>query len=135
MDAPEPAVPPAPEEPAATAVAVPLLHEIRHALARLAESGEPTALDLQSIPMGPGDDDRLFAALGEGEVKAEVHALGRSTVTETAYAGVWLVEHYNAHDQSVGRFIEVTTCPEILKSHPTDVGEGLARLEQHLAQG
>ena len=134
MEAPDPAPEPAavPDEP--TANAIPLLHEIRHALSRLAEAGEPSALDLQSIPMGPGDEERLYAALGEGEVTVELNALGRSRVTETAYPGVWLVHHFNAHDQPVGRFIEVTLCPEILKSDPADVASGLGRLELLLSR-
>ena len=33
---------------------IPLLHEIRHALAQLLEEGKETAIDLRSIPLAPG---------------------------------------------------------------------------------
>ena len=47
---------------------VPLLHEIRHALERLVDSGEPTMIDLRGIPLAPGEEDALESALGSGEV-------------------------------------------------------------------
>lgn len=54
---------------------------------RLASTGEPTILDLRSIPFSPGDQERLLGALGQGEVRATVDALGPTQVWETAYAG------------------------------------------------
>jgi len=45
---------------------VPLLHEIRHALERLADTGECTAIDLRSLPLAPGEGDVLESMLGEG---------------------------------------------------------------------
>ena len=44
----------------------PVLHEIRHALRRLAEEGEGTIIDLRAIPFGPGDEELLLRTLGEG---------------------------------------------------------------------
>ncbi len=112
--------------------ALPILHEVRHALARLVEEGEPTVIDLQSIPMGPGDDRRLLAGLGEGELRAELQALGKSVVRECKYPGVWLVEHYNANDEVAARFIEVTWIPSILRSQEEDVSAGLAAFTEWL---
>ena len=54
----------------------PLLHEIRHALARLEEGGEGTVIDLQSLPLAPGEERRIEETLGKGEVSAELNALG-----------------------------------------------------------
>ena len=54
----------------ATGNVVPLLHEIRHALERLAETGEPTVIDLRSMPLAPGEEDAIEQVLGEGEVTA-----------------------------------------------------------------
>lgn len=113
--------------------ALPLLHEIRHALDRLLASGEPTAIDLNSLPMGPGDERRLFAALGEGEVRAELDALGRTLIRETRYPGVWITEHFNASGEVVGRLLEVTWVPAILQSQAEDVSAGLATLTRSLA--
>ncbi|MCU0766441.1 MAG: hydrogenase expression/formation protein [Gammaproteobacteria bacterium] len=114
--------------------ALPLLHEIRHALARLAESGESTAIDLRSIPFGPGDEADLLAALGTGEVTAQLQALGESRITETSYPGVWVVDHYNADGQRIAFQVEVTPVPQILAAQPADVADGLQRLEAALAE-
>jgi hydrogenase-1 operon protein HyaF len=110
----------------------PLLHEIRHALHRLS-NGEPgTVIDLRSLPLAPGEEDRIEAALGTGEVSAELDALGRTTLNETAYAGVWIVTHRNTEDEIVARFIEVTRIPEILPAQCSDIASGLQRLTQRL---
>jgi hydrogenase-1 operon protein HyaF len=106
----------------------PLMHEIRHALARLADGGEETVIDLRSLPLAPGEEQRIEEALGDGELKAELDALGRSTIVETAYPGVWLVTHWNTDDEVVGRFIEVTRAPALLHSQTEDIAAGLQRL-------
>ncbi len=110
----------------------PLMHEIRHALKRLAAGGEGTVIDLQSLPLAPGEDGRIEAALGRGEVSAELNALGQSLIQETAYPGVWLVTHRNNENAVVGRFIEVTRIPELLKSQQIDIEHGINRLENEL---
>ena len=108
--------------------ALPILHEIRHALAKLVESGENTVIDLNAIPFGPGDEDELLAVLGKGEVSATVDALGPTLVSETGYAGVWLVDYRDADDNRIAFQIEVTETPEILKAHPDDMWDGAERL-------
>lgn len=108
--------------------AVPLLHEVRHALVRLLESGEPSCIDLRAIPMGPGDEAALEVALGVGEIEVSLNALGPSTLQETAFPGVWLVTHRNEADQIVSRFIEIAFVPAILESPESDVVAGLTRL-------
>ncbi len=110
----------------------PLMHEIRHALKRLAAGGEGTVIDLQSLPLAPGEDERIEEALGRGEVSAELNALGQSLIQETAYPGVWLVTHRNNENAVVGRFIEVTRIPELLKSQQTDIEHGINRLDNEL---
>ncbi|MET0983789.1 MAG: hydrogenase expression/formation C-terminal domain-containing protein [Steroidobacteraceae bacterium] len=110
----------------------PLLHEIRHALAALAHSGTSNIIDLQGIPMAPGEHESLLAALGHGEVRAEMETLGRSEIVETSYPGVWIVTHYDEMGDLKARFIEVTRMPEILESQPIDITDGLARMEAAL---
>ena len=114
--------------------ALPLLHEIRHALARLVGEGESTVIDLLSIPFGPGDEAELLGALGTGEVTAQLQALGESRITETSYPGVWVIDHYNANGQRIAYQIEVTQVPQILAAQPADVADGLQRLEAALAE-
>lgn len=113
--------------------ALPLLHEIRHALANLLTDGQETTIDLQSLPMGPADEARLFEVLGRGEVEAQLNALGNSLIWETGIPGVWLIEHFNADQQLVAKLIEVTAMPSILKSQPEDIREGLVKLSERLA--
>ena len=112
----------------------PLLHEIRHALVRLAEGGDGTVIDLQSLPLAPGEELRIEQALGEGEIAAELNALGRSKIVETSYPGVWMITHRNTEDEVIGRFIEVTRIPDLLQSQPEDVQAGLRRLTGELAE-
>lgn len=118
----------------ATGNVAPLLHEIRHALGRLADTGEPTMIDLRGIPLAPGEEDALERALGEGEVTANLNALGPSVIRETAIPGVWLVTHRNANDEIVGRYIEITKMPAILESQDVDILRGIAELGERLLE-
>jgi len=112
----------------------PLLHEIRHALKRLAAGEDGTVIDLKSLPMAPGEEQRIESALGEGEVRAELQALGPTVVQETEYPGVWLVTHRNAENEVVARFIEVTRMPEILMAQHEDIERGIEKLESELQE-
>lgn len=120
-------------EPELRGNALPLLHEIRHALARLIESGESTVIDVQSLPMGPGDLRRLLDALGDGEITAELEALGKTVVRESRYSGVWIIEHMNGAGAIASRFIEITWIPSLLQAQVEDVRKGLAELADALA--
>ena len=75
--------------------ALPILHEVRHALERLATTGAPGIIDLRAIPFGPGDEARLLARLGRGEVEAVINALGETRIWESAIPAVWVIDHYN----------------------------------------
>ena len=110
----------------------PLLNEVLHAVDRLLETGEPTTLDLATLPFGPGELEHLEATLGSGELCATLDSLGTSHIRETAYPGVWWLEHRNAADEVVGRFLEITRTPDILSSQDADIAAGRARLEKQL---
>ena len=115
--------------------AIPILHEVRHALARLIERGEPTQIDLNAIPFGPGDEDRLTALLGSGEVEATIQALGPTRVRETAIPGVWLVDYYNEAGQRLALHLEINNVPEILRAQREDLATAVAALDARLAPG
>jgi len=100
---------------------MPLLHEIKHALDSLIETGGTTIIDLRSIPLAPGEEEKILSTLGIGEVQATLDALGQSEVIETKYAGVWIVTHYNDENHIISRFIEVATIPDILCSQTEDI--------------
>jgi hydrogenase-1 operon protein HyaF len=110
----------------------PLLHEVKHALHNLIENGETAIIDLRSIPLAPGEEEKILNTLGRGEVQSLLNALGPSEITETEYAGVWIVTHYNEDDEIIGRFIEITTMPEILRSQNEDVIAAFNRLSETL---
>jgi HupH hydrogenase expression protein, C-terminal conserved region len=100
----------------------------------VAAGEQGTVIDLKSLPMAPGEERRIEEALGEGEVRAELQALGPTVVQETAYPGVWLVTHRNAENEVVARFIEVTRMPEILMAQPEDIERGIEKLESELQE-
>jgi len=108
----------------------PILNEVRHAIDKLLENNEPTTIDLAGLPFGPGELEHLEATLGTGELAAKLDALGTSRIRETAYPGVWWLEHRNAFDEVVGRYLEITHTPEILSSQDADIIAGRARLEE-----
>lgn len=112
----------------------PILHEVAHALDRLLDKREPTVIDLASLPFGPGELEKLEERLGIGELTAELDALGLSRIRETAYPGVWWLEHRNTDDEVVGRYIEITRTPEILKSQDADIQAGRAQLIDALSE-
>jgi hydrogenase-1 operon protein HyaF len=112
--------------------ALPVMHEVLHALKRLKERGVATTIDLKSIPFGPGDEQELLHQLGCGEVSIELQSLGKSRICETLYPGVWLVDHYNAVGERVALSLEINHVPEIVKSQSEDISDAIIRLEQQL---
>lgn len=110
----------------------PLLHEVKHALKNLIEHGETSVIDLRSIPLAPGEEEKIINTLGKGEVQCLLDALGPSEIIETQYAGVWLVTHFNDENDIISRFIEITFMPEILRSQSEDVIEAYKQLADDL---
>ncbi|MBT6095819.1 MAG: hydrogenase expression/formation protein [Rhodospirillaceae bacterium] len=116
----------------ATGNALPLLHEIKHALVALLESGEETTIDLGAIPFAPGDERILNDALGVGEVQATLSVMGESHVRETAIPGVWRIDHLDDSGEMQSRFIEITFMPNILKTQREDAERGIETLNEKL---
>lgn len=119
----------------------PVLREILQALLRFAESGEPTTIDLRGMPFAPGDEDRLIAFLGEGEIRATFESLGRTKIRETRFHGVWLVDYRSDDDVREGLQLEITDMPALLKTPRQDIEdassalqEALDATEEHLSQ-
>jgi len=124
----DPGVPPARE----WGNALPILHEIRHGLQRLASAGEPTVIDLRAIPFGPGDEERLLALLGQGEVRATIEALGTTRIRESGIPAVWLIDHYNGEGERVALHIEINRIPDILCTQAEDIAEAVSQLDARL---
>lgn len=110
-----------------------LLLEIRHALAQLLQTGADHLINLQNIPLSPQERQSLLQFLGEGEIYAELAALGKSVIRETKIAGVWLTTHYNTEGEVLAELLEITRIPAILQSDPEDMAIGLDQLDQQLA--
>ena len=110
----------------------PLLHQIRHALSALLENGEQTIIDLRSMPLAPGEEAHIETALGQGEVRVELNALGRSDIIETQYPGVWMITHRNTDDTILGKYIEIALIPDILQAQQGDIQAGLEQLGETL---
>ncbi|HYN78974.1 MAG TPA: hydrogenase expression/formation C-terminal domain-containing protein [Lamprocystis sp. (in: g-proteobacteria)] len=113
--------------------ALPILHEVRHAVERLIATGETTLIDLNTLPFGPGDAERLFALLGAGEVRATVDALGPTHVQETAIPGVWLIDYRSTEDERLALQIAITDIPEILRTQRQDLDTAIAALDACLS--
>ena len=110
----------------------PILHEIRSLLNDLVTSGKSASIDLRNLPLSTGDYQKLKEVLGQGEVSATIDAMGPTQVRETAVHGVWWVTHYNNDSTVIAEFLEVTTMPEILRTHPADARAGLDLLQSRL---
>ena len=106
----------------------PLLLQIEQALQDLQETGSETVIDLGAMPFSPQDEQDLRERLGRGEVNATVEAFGPTLVQETAYPGVWLVEHRDAEQRRLTLHLEITRVPAILAAPDGDLGESLAAL-------
>ena len=112
--------------------AMPILHEILYALNRFSTDREPWCIDLRAIPFGPGDEDELLSQLGQGEISLTMDSLGKSRIWETAFSGVWVVDHRNAEGERVALQIEVCRIPEIVLSQQEDIFDAIGQLERHL---
>jgi HupH hydrogenase expression protein, C-terminal conserved region len=109
-----------------------ILHEIADLLGRLVSDGSQAIIDLRAMPLTPGDYAQLEDLLAAGAVRVTIDAAGPTEVFETAYPGVWWIRHRNESGETVAEFIEVTVCPEIIKSHVDDAREGHIRLRRAL---
>ena len=111
-----------------------ILHEIVALLEAFTATGQTGAIDLHSLPLTPDDYELLRATLADGEVHAQINAIGNTEVRETLYPGVWWVTYYNVEGDIVADLLEVTAIPEILKAPADDIREGLAHLRELLTQ-
>lgn len=98
-----------------------ILTELHTLLVDLKEKGETGSIDLRSLPMFPGDYEKLKNSLGTGEVSATINTLGKSTIKETSIPGIWWVTHFNTEDETIAEFIEVTELPDLLRTQAEDL--------------
>lgn len=128
---PDDALPGAGPTPAVQA----LLMELAESLETFQRSGETTVIDLRSLPMPVAEHEMLREWLAVGEVRIELDSLGPTAIHETAYPGIWWVVHRNRDGEIMTQQVEVTACPEIIRSQQEDIHEGLQRLREALPTG
>lgn len=108
----------------------PLLLQVEQALKDLGENAAETIIDLAAMPFSEQDERDLRARLGVGEVSATVDAFGPTLIQETAYPGVWLVEHQDAEQRRLTLHLEITRAPGILVTPQDDLADSLAALHR-----
>ncbi len=113
---------------------LPILHEMVTMLKTLFSSGQGNILDLRHEPLSLDDIAQLKNMLGQGEVDANLSALGTTNIRETSVSGVWWITHYNGEGNIISELIEITLCPEILKTSPEDLNPALVRLQDKIYQ-
>lgn len=115
------------------AIAKTLLNEIHTMLSNLLDKGKVGVLDLRALPpLGEEGYQFIKNQLGIGEVNAEIQSFGRSEIHETAFNGIWWISHFNQDDEIYTEQVEITFCPEILKSHRDDVLLSQSKLDRLL---
>lgn len=112
-----------------TGMAQAILTELAQHLPALALSGSVHVIDLTSLPMNDSDKRELEAILGRGEVSVTLQTIGDSEIFETRYSGIWWTKHFTADNQLISELLEITTVPEIIKSHPDDIKQSADELK------
>lgn len=105
-----------------------ILTELYDHLSGLASSGTRHVIDLTSLPMSETDKRELESLLGRGEVSVTLKTIGDSEIFETGYCGIWWIKHYTADKKLISELLEITTVPEIIKSHPDDIKKSVDEL-------
>lgn len=112
---------------------VAILHEIAEMLDRLIEFDESGAIDLRSLPFSPTDYRQLQEILGRGEVEITLNSDGKSYLRETAYPGVWWVEHRDLDNQQTAELLEIAAIPAIVVTDAEDIIQASRRLKERLS--
>ncbi|MDT8408068.1 MAG: hydrogenase expression/formation C-terminal domain-containing protein [Wenzhouxiangellaceae bacterium] len=107
-------------------------HEIQSCLEKLAASGESSMIDLKTLPMAPGEYDDIKTMLGQGELDLVLDMDGPTRIRETAYPGVWWIQHKDRNDQILSEIIEISRVPDFLAIQADQVTESAKRLRDRL---
>jgi len=109
-----------------------LAHEIVSHLERLQSTGESAAIDLKSLPMVPSEFNELRAMLGQGEIDLSLELDGPTRVRETAYPGVWWIQHQAENGRILAEYIEINRFPDFLSAQPEHISDAVRQLRDRL---
>ncbi len=106
--------------------------EILAHLERYLENGEPAAIDMRSLPMAPNEYTELMEMLGEGELDLTIDMRGPSRFRETAYPGVWWIQHKGPDDRVLSEYIEINRIPDFLCTQTDQIEDAVRELSDRL---
>jgi len=112
--------------------AIPLLNEIRHALAALRERGERRVINIMNFPLTNDDSQFLDEAIGRGAVTITYRGGETTFWQEAKVSGVWWGEYRNAYHKVTLRTIKISDFPALAKAQPEDIEDGIARIDEAL---
>lgn len=109
-----------------------MAHEILSHLERLHATGETAAIDLKSLPMAPDEFHGIKKMLGQGEIDLTLELDGPTRIRETAYAGVWWIQHTGSDGRILSEFLEITRFPDFLSAQPDQIADAVRHLRDQL---
>lgn len=111
-----------------------MAHEILSHLGRLQETGETAAIDLKSLPMAPDEFHGIKKMLGQGELDLTVDMDGPTRIRETAFAGVWWIQHKGEDGRILAEYIEIARFPDFLGAQPDHIADAVRHLRDRLTE-
>ncbi len=113
---------------------LPILTEMLEMLKTLISSGQGDIIDLTYEPLGKKDIADLNLFLGLGEINTVFSSLQTTTnIRETSVSGIWWITHYNQDGSKLREYIEITTCPDLLKTVPEELQSALSVLQDKIS--
>ena len=106
--------------------------EILSHLERFLETGAAAAIDMRSLPMAPNEYAELIDMLGQGELDLTIDMGGPTRIRETAYSGVWWVQHQGPDDRILSEYIEINRIPDFLCAQTDQIEDAVRELNDRL---
>ena len=106
--------------------------EILSYLERFLENGETAAVDMRGLPMAPDEYEELLAMLGQGELDLTIEMAGTTRIRETAFSGVWWIQHKGPDDRIQSEYIEINRIPDFLCAQTDQIEDAVRELSDRL---
>jgi hydrogenase-1 operon protein HyaF len=106
--------------------------EILSHLERFLESGETAAIDMRGLPMAPNEYKELLEMLGQGELDLTLEMGGKTRIRETAYSGVWWIQHQGPDDRIQSEYLEINRIPDFLCAQTDQIEDAVKALSDRL---